>query len=599
MAGPNFPPALSLAAWERQSKSLKKTASLAGVATALKALAKDHDAAGFDAVDAAKSAAPAAAEGLLGKAAAAAKAIGALAVDAKALDALARRLETELKKDKQPGDAALALAKAAAAYAAEMQRAAAGAEQAHAELAKKAAEAKAAAKSAEKTADKAAAPADPALVKLAERIKGRTLGAFKSVCRPGAQPMPFMMAVGPKKCLLSMGPSVSPSEKNQLMKLVTEDGTRYHPGTCSFDKAANLFVFTGATLPAGAGLGARLQKSLVAQLGKKVRVRVMRPDGTSEDGDPVDSVDGFDDVDESAAHGDDGVAAQLDEVLERLAALPVAGSPAADEVARRTAAARAALAAGNDAEALKAISFLEVVAERLAQPHAAAEPAAAAAAAPVPKAPPAPPLPAATVAQGATRLKALQDLFRNAPVMKTDAGRQIQDRLDRALKALQASDAAAAKKELDALDAVARALAAKAPAPATGGKVLFTQSRLRWDGARKKVQSELRKLEAAIVAAAQGEPDLDEIVASARGLYRVLDQLDETLIDRLDEAATATDAASEAKAREAARQVIARYRGFVDSDPLMLAIDDNPFGKVDVRASVLDALTDLQSRLAA
>lgn len=512
----DLPQGLTVAAWDKQSKALKKTKPVTEIGDALKALVKAHLAFDPGPIDAAKAAADTDAE-RRPQAAHEAKKLRALLDDARTLEAQARKLEAELKKDKQPPDAATALAKAAGVYAADVTKADAAAQAVLADLDKRIA----AAKTAPKAAPKVAAAPDPLLDKLAERIRNRTLAAFKMLTTPDAVPIPFMLAVAPKRCLLSMGPSVAASERNQLAKLVPDDGMKCHAGICTFDRKTQVFVFTGATLPTGAGLGARLQKSLVGQIGKKLRVRLMRPDGQSEDGEPLAAVDGFDDVDAALLRDDEDA--------------PVAPPQRTD----------------------------------------------------------------AALAPAVARLAALQAQVRASGVLATPSGAQVQARLDAAERALREGKLDVALKLLGELDAVAKLLKGKQAAAPRGAKVLFAQSRLRWDGARKQVQVELRKLEEQILAAARGQSDFDDIATCARGVYRILDRLDESLIDRLDEAYAAADAAAEARAHEAARKVVVDYRNFVDTDPLMLAIDDNPFGKVDVRASVVAALTELQARLAA
>lgn len=42
-------------------------------------------------------------------------------------------------------------------------------------------------------------------------------------------------------------------------------------------------------------------------------------------------------------------------------------------------------------------------------------------------------------------------------------------------------------------------------------KVLYTQTRLAWDGMRKHVQTELRKVEQAVLSESANEPDFEMI----------------------------------------------------------------------------------------
>src|SRR5205814_3477759 len=89
---------------------------------ALKALAKSHDTIDFAPFELGKPAAQGDAERLQTQLAAEAKKARAVADDARTVEAQAKKLEAELKKDKQPTEAALAVAKAAATSAGELHK---------------------------------------------------------------------------------------------------------------------------------------------------------------------------------------------------------------------------------------------------------------------------------------------------------------------------------------------------------------------------------------------------------------------------------------------------------------------------------------------
>src|SRR3954465_1911584 len=99
MPSVNYPPLLSAASWERQSKTLKKTRSITDLGEALKALAKRHDGIVFDNLDAGKSQVAADVEKRPALIDAEMKKVSATADAAKALEQQARKLEAELKKD--------------------------------------------------------------------------------------------------------------------------------------------------------------------------------------------------------------------------------------------------------------------------------------------------------------------------------------------------------------------------------------------------------------------------------------------------------------------------------------------------------------------
>lgn len=129
--------------------------------------------------------------------------------------------------------------------------------------------------------------------------------------------------------------------------------------------------------------------------------------------------------------------------------------------------------------------------------------------------------------------------------------------------------------------------------------VVFTQSRLAWDRTRKTVQSELKKLEKAILEVCRDRPYFNEVAGQTHRLFNMLDLLDEALIDKLDEALNAQDPDRRQGLQREAGRIVDDYLAYVNNDPLVREIDDNPFTKVAVRSVLLDTLSDLRQKLAA
>lgn len=141
---------------------------------------------------------------------------------------------------------------------------------------------------------------------------------------------------------------------------------------------------------------------------------------------------------------------------------------------------------------------------------------------------------------------------------------------------------------------------------AQGVKVLFTQSRLAWDLTRTRIQAELAKLAAAIRAEASrlaNDPAEEEefepgsVDAGLAKVQGILARLDTRLIAKLDAALTATDPGIEAARKAEAKAIVREYRAFVDSDPIMVAIDANEFVPIKVRSAALATLQALEARL--
>jgi hypothetical protein len=129
-------------------------------------------------------------------------------------------------------------------------------------------------------------------------------------------------------------------------------------------------------------------------------------------------------------------------------------------------------------------------------------------------------------------------------------------------------------------------------------RVAFTQARLDWDKTRQFVQSELRKLEASILADSSEEEDFDAISGGTSNLYQVLDVLDERLIDKLDEALNAEGEKRRTFNGEAIA-LIKEYQDFVDSEPLMQDIDDSGFIDLKIRSTLTAQLKRMSDTLGA
>jgi hypothetical protein len=153
--------------------------------------------------------------------------------------------------------------------------------------------------------------------------------------------------------------------------------------------------------------------------------------------------------------------------------------------------------------------------------------------------------------------------------------------------------------EIDVLIGGAEGGAAFGAAPkvaaATGAKVVFQQTRLAWDSTRKQVQAELRKLEEAILAQSQDQPDLQVIAEGTKNLYKILDHLDERLIDKLDDALSAASPDERNGFHQEARKIVDEYLDYLKGEELFDDIDDNGFVPVAI-ASTLNASLGTMAR---
>jgi hypothetical protein len=146
--------------------------------------------------------------------------------------------------------------------------------------------------------------------------------------------------------------------------------------------------------------------------------------------------------------------------------------------------------------------------------------------------------------------------------------------------------------------------------PAEGQERLFSTTnaeaaRLTWVKTRQAVRTGLEALERAIRQAIDGHNsdqeasdyyESGEIDRGIKGLYRILEKLDNRLITKLDEALKAEGEKRQALHTEA-KAIIRYYRAFVELEPLMKTIDQNPFAKCSIRKEVDTALGVLESKL--
>lgn len=137
-----------------------------------------------------------------------------------------------------------------------------------------------------------------------------------------------------------------------------------------------------------------------------------------------------------------------------------------------------------------------------------------------------------------------------------------------------------------------------ASAKEAGRFVNHAKAKLTWNSVRQKVKADLQALEQAIRDEYGHRQDVPDLATKLRKLDTVLATLDESLSTTLDDALNAPDLAARAALHDKARQVVARYKAFVDTDPLVAAIDSNPFVPLNTHATLSKTLQVLDRSLA-
>lgn len=161
----------------------------------------------------------------------------------------------------------------------------------------------------------------------------------------------------------------------------------------------------------------------------------------------------------------------------------------------------------------------------------------------------------------------------------------------------QAGESAAAEAALAQL----RKLVAPATPPAAEagiGKVDYAKCRLAWEGAKRKVEAELDKLERAILEDFRDADGFDEIADKLGKLDEVLAGFAGDLSDTLDRALNATDAAERRRHHQEAAAQIRRFQDYAANDPFIARLEANPFVPIAARATLVGTLGVLAKLIA-
>lgn len=176
------------------------------------------------------------------------------------------------------------------------------------------------------------------------------------------------------------------------------------------------------------------------------------------------------------------------------------------------------------------------------------------------------------------------------------------------LKSVLGVDVAAARsRRASAPGAVGRpvvptATAAVGPnngAPAAGkNAAAFSKARVAWIATRRKVESDISKLQGTFNSAFTDHPKGADLGAAFKARAdKVLESLDEALAHKLDEVTGATAPAQHAKLVQEARQIIRRYEATVANDPTIAALDANPFAPLTIRKTMTATLSALSNAI--
>lgn len=155
---------------------------------------------------------------------------------------------------------------------------------------------------------------------------------------------------------------------------------------------------------------------------------------------------------------------------------------------------------------------------------------------------------------------------------------------------VDAGDFTAADQALAALAPLIAGLAAGTDSATRSrtGAVNYAKARLAWLAARKKAQGEIERLRQAIRSAFAPGATSDDAAD---------DELSSDDAEALDDALNAAEDDRRLALNRQAQAQIADFLGDVESEPLLLNLDDNPFLPVTVQATLQATLRTLAATL--
>jgi hypothetical protein len=129
----------------------------------------------------------------------------------------------------------------------------------------------------------------------------------------------------------------------------------------------------------------------------------------------------------------------------------------------------------------------------------------------------------------------------------------------------------------------------------TGGAVAYGKARLIWTATHQKVVADIEKLRAELVATYQAEGLAGDVEKRYSAVVApLMDTLDDSLADKLDEVTNATDPALRTQLVAEAREIITRYTGVL-SNPVVADLDTNPFVPMSIQKTLSATLTGLSA----
>lgn len=127
-----------------------------------------------------------------------------------------------------------------------------------------------------------------------------------------------------------------------------------------------------------------------------------------------------------------------------------------------------------------------------------------------------------------------------------------------------------------------------------GAKVTLMKSRMAWMAARKRVEGDIDRLGAEILATYKASPVVGKIDTAYRARAgQVLEAFGETLAEHLEAAGDASDPTERARQVGEAVKLLTQYRQQLAGDETITELDANPFLPLKIRATLGDTIETL------
>src|SRR3954469_5862502 len=251
------------------------------------------------------------------------------------------------------------------------------------------------------------------------------------------------------------------------------------------------------------------------------------------------------------------------------------------------------------------------------EPQAAAAPGASPAAETPPASPPPDAGNAEAMGKFTGRLKGLQPEMLKVIASKSPQAEELKKKIAEAGAHATRKDFEKAHQELDAIEALLKkAAATPPPSAATAPKPVaaepkpepavapreiklstYLSGRSNLRAARENAAKELQRLQQVILAKAAGEPFYAEVEAKSQKLFEYLKLIDDSVMNKLDEAGKCPDPELQMELNKKVRELIQKQLIGIRTHPLAAFVEKNPFGKFAIKQPLEVTLAALDKQL--